>query len=222
MDDNYENEERLIRAQKDRIRIFLIIYFFSKKILDASEVNYVKVLEGELRIQKLDFLLRNPDYLAYQLLLLSNSGEIRKEEVKNIIKEIFKNDEPVIKRLEMEKFFFGAYENIDDVIAFLDSFGFIKFKSERDTKLNKINKKYYITKLAQEKMENEIKEIPSLDWYLKRCELIRKYFGNFSGSELKNQQYEIEEYKETTYKEYIKSIQNKVKEMYYEEFKEEL
>ena len=71
-------------------------------------------------------------------------------------------------------------------------------------------------------MEDNLNNIPALQWYVRRCELIKKYFGDYSGSELKSLQYQIEEYRDTVYKEYIHSIQEKVRDMYYKEFGEVL
>lgn len=218
--DDYEYQN--IRVYKDRIRIFLIIYFFSEEYINPKEAHLLKVLYSEVKIQKIDFLLRNPDYLAYELMILTKKGKADKEEIKAIVKEIFGNKEPVIRKMEMEKFFFGAYEDIDDVIAFLKGIDFIEFRSERNKALKVINKSYYVTTFACNKIEKELRKIPSLQWYIKRCNLIKKYFGDFSGTQLKALQYEIDEYKNTSYKEYISDIQEQVRQIFLEEYKEEL
>jgi hypothetical protein len=218
MEINYDE----IRKYKDRIRIFLIIYFFAKEYEDNEFQDCCKVLYTEVLIQKLDFLLRNPDYLAYELLELVSDGNANKEDVRNIIKEIFTQREPEIRRLEMEKFFFGAYENIDEVIAFLMSIDFIKFESKRDKKLRVTNKAYYITNKADEAVKKHLSNMDAIKWYAKRCELIKKYFGDFTGSELKALQYKIDDYKNTSYNEYISEIQELVLEKYYEEYGEKI
>ena len=110
----------------------------------------------------------------------------------------------------MERFFFGAYEDIDDVIGFLKSIDFIDFSSKKSTDLKTIEKHYYITERAIRKMDNTISDLSSLQWYILRCELIKKYFGDLSGTQLKVSQYQIEEYRETSYKNYIGSIKNLV------------
>ena len=212
----------VVRKYKDRIRIFFIIYFFGEDYNESKYSDCCKVLNTEVKIQKIDFLLRNPDYLAYQLIDLMDRSGVNREEIKNIVKEIFRCEEPEIRRLEMDRFFFGAYEDIDEVIVFLKSFGFIRYESERDTRLRTIKKKYYLTNKAKNKMEDNLNNIPALQWYVRRCELIKKYFGDYSGSELKSLQYQIEEYRDTVYKEYIHSIQEKVRDMYYKEFGEVL
>ncbi len=102
MEINYDK----IRQYKDRIRIFFIIYFFGDDYNGAEYSQCCKVLHTEVKIQKLDFLLRNPDYLAYQLLDILGKDGIDSLEIKHIVKEIFDEKEPEIRRLEMERFFF--------------------------------------------------------------------------------------------------------------------
>ncbi|MFS0723676.1 hypothetical protein [Paenibacillus sp. 1P07SE] len=211
-----------IRLYKDRIRIFFIIYFFGEDYQDSRRQNCCKVLHSEVKIQKIDFLLRNPDYLAYELLELLKLGIVDKTEIRDVIKKIFVENEPEVRRLEMEKFFFGAYEDIDQVIAFLISCGFIEYTSERDISLRVIKKSYYVTKEADEKMIENLKSLEVLNWYVKRCELIKRYFGDYSGSSLKALQYQIDEYRNTSYREHISDIQELVKNQFFEEFGENL
>lgn len=214
--------EGIIRLYKDRIRIFLIIYFFSEKFQDSTNPNLVRVLYTETRIQKIDFLLRNPDYFALELLNLLPVKEYYRNQIKNVIIDIFKNREPEIRRLEMEKFFFGAYEDIDDVIAFLESFGFIVFKSKRNIELNVIDKQYFVTRYAEERTDKLLSEMDSVKWYVDRCEQIKKYFGDYTGTQLKNLQYEEETYRNTSYNEFIADVQEKVKTIFKREFGENL
>jgi hypothetical protein len=214
------DEESGIRRYKDRFRILLILYYFSDDYTDPENALYKKIFKSELRIQKIDFLIRNPDYLAYELLSIAKKNDSKRPEIKRIVQEILKSKEPILRRLEMERFFFGAYEDIDDVIGFLKSVGFIDFTSKKATNLTVRDKKYFITTTALEKINNSIPKLPALDWYLSRCELIKHYFGNLSGTELKVAQYQINEYRETTYKSYIGSIQNLVQEEFNEIYKE--
>ncbi|MBW3496192.1 MULTISPECIES: hypothetical protein [Bacillus] len=211
-----------IRIYKDRIRIFLILYFLSEDMSEEHGNNTLKkVFKSEVKIQKVDFLVRNPDYFAYQILLFAQENKISKQECKEIVKNIFTQREPSIRRLEMEKFFFGAYENIDDVISFLKSIGFIDFNSKKSLDLRTIEKHYYITELACRKID-EIQNLKSLYWYKERIELIKRFFGDLGGTQLKDLQYEIDEYKDASYKECISNIQDRVKKIYLEMFGEEL
>lgn len=217
------DEQEKIRAYKDRLRIFLILYVFSEPYSDTGLPNVRRIFQSEQRIQKIDFLLRNPDYLCHELINKAESDQNIRADIKEVVKNIFKNKEPILKRLEMEKFFFGAYEDIDDVIAFLKSIDFIEFTSKRRVDLKTtIEKKYFITQYAIDKFENVIDILPSIYWYVERCNLIKKYFGDLSGSQLRISQYQIEKYKYTSYNEYIGSINDIVSTEFYKLYSEAL
>lgn len=210
------------KKYKDRFRVFLILYIFSKPFNNEDKPNLKKVFESEMRIQKLDFLLRYPDYLCHELLSLAKDDNDLKSEVKDIVKHIYANDEPIIRKEEMLRFFFGAYEYIDNIIAFLKSINFIHFESIKRTDLKTATKKYYITDTAISKFNEGIDDLPALQWYIKRCELIKKYFGNLTATQLKVSQYQVRQYSETSFNEYIGDINEQVKREYFDLYSEEL
>ena len=213
-------EQELIQINKHRIRIFLILYIFSEKYSDETKPSYKKLFQGETKIQKIDFWLRNPDYLSYELLQVAKKDFTKKIDIKGIVKKIFQENEPIIRRTEMKKFFYGAYEDLDDVISFLISVGLVQFDSKmaKDTRIR--NKKYYITNLAVEKVEKNISELSFLRWYFDRCGLIKEFFGSKSGSELKDAQYEIEQYSNASYGHTIEGISPLVKDEFYNLYNE--
>lgn len=210
------------KKYKDRFRVFLILYIFSEPFNDEDKPNFKKVFESEMRIQKLDFLFRYPDYLCHELLLLAKNDNDLKSEVKDIVKDIYANDEPIIRKEEMLRFFFGAYEDIDNIIAFLKSVNFIHFESKKRTDLKTATKKYYITDTAISKFNEGIENLPALKWYINRCELIKKYFGNLSATQLKISQYQVKQYSNTSFNEYIGNINEQVKREYFELYLEKL
>lgn len=208
---------------RSRLRILFILHFFSKPYSNSDKPDRVAIFETEVRIQKIDFLIRNPDYLAYEILSLLKEGKLQKsDEVKVIIEDIFKKNEPVIRKQEMERFFFGAFEDLDDIIAFLKAFGFIEFESEKNIAGNVVGKKYFLTRFGKEKINKGISTIDSLEWYEKRCRLILRFFGNMTGSELKIRQYQIKEYKDTPLNQYIEGIEDKTRSTYEEIYGESL
>ncbi|MCI5140072.1 MAG: hypothetical protein D3922_17065 [Candidatus Electrothrix sp. AR1] len=215
-------EEELIRFYKDRLRIFLILFFFSEDYSDPENSTLKKIFKSEIRIQAIDFLLRNPDYFAYELLYFIKEGKVDADEVQPIIKQIFRDKEPTIRKLEMEILFYGAYEDIDDVISFLKSVGLIEYRSKVRRDMKVTGKEYYLTKDAIDKVEKNLRSIASVQWYIQRCELIKKYFGKITGSKLKISQHKIDEYHNTAYGEHIKSITKLVKEEYQKQFGEVL
>ncbi|HEE9033897.1 TPA: hypothetical protein R2I11_004208 [Bacillus cereus] len=214
------------KTYRDRLRILLILYFFSKEAsVEEKNLGYARIFKSEVRIQKIDFLIRYPDYLAFELLiLLDNISDMSsKEQIKRTVKKIFITQEPEIRRNDMQRYFFGAYEDIDDIIAFLVCHGFVIYQSKKSIDGRVFDKIYYLTELAVQKIEQEIlNHLDKATWYKDRCELINLYFGNLSGTDLKIRQYQHEEYKNTPINQYIKGIQDDVRAMFKEIFEEEL
>lgn len=218
-----DSEDARLKIYKDRFRIILIFYYFSDAYTNDEYPSRRKIFKSEIKIQALNFLIRYPDYLAYELMEMVSEGIINdKESIKNTIKDIFAKDEPVIRRQEMEKFFYGAYEDLDDVIAFFVSIGFLQFESLRRTDNRVASKRYYLTEYGLKKIEEGIKGMDVANWYRDRCCLIKEYFGGISGSELKVRQYQVHEYKNTTLKDYISGIEDKVRGIFKDTFGESL
>jgi len=216
------NLEEQVRSYKDRLRIFLILFYFSENYSSTEHPEHKRNFKSEVRIQKIDFLIRNPDYLAYELLTLAAAEPLKKPEIKAIVKSIFNSSEPQLRRMEMERFFFGAYEDIDDVIGFLKSIDFIDFTSKKSTDLKTIEKQYFVTEFGINKVNSALSNLQALNWYVRRCELIKKYFGDLSGSQLKVSQYKIEEYKNASFKTFIGDISETVKTNFFNMFNERL
>lgn len=211
-----------LKKIRDRLRVTLILYTFSEPINIEDNVDVVRAFYTEIKIQALDFLLRYPDFLSCELMdLMTNDSRIDKSEIQSVIKEIYKNDEPILRVDEMQKFFYGAYESIDDVILFLKSVRFVVFESKRRSDLHTYDKTYYITKRCTQQVENNLLNIPSVKWYYDRCQLIKKYFNQFNGSDLKKRQYRYKEYN-VPYTTLIKNLNEQVRYDFHKHFNEEL
>ncbi|MGN6179327.1 MAG: hypothetical protein ACTHNW_09105 [Mucilaginibacter sp.] len=159
------------------------------------------LFRSEIKIQALDFLLRYPDFLCLELLdLLEHDQTLDEREIRQTIVAVYANKEPELRVEEMEKFFHGAYESIDEVIAFHVSIGFLKHDSKKRTDGKTYDKHYYVTRSCADRIDLFLKDIPAVAWFFERAELIRKYFGEFSGTELKTRQYRYAEYSNISYK----------------------
>lgn len=214
--------EDSLRKFRDRLRIVIILYTFCDRLKNDS-IGYYGVFHSEIKIQALDFLLRYPDFLSMELMdLMDNDPTIDRNEIECIISNIYQTKEPNIRVEEMEKFFHGAYESIDDVIAFHVSVGFLKHESKKRTDGKTYDKNYYITQECAIKIETHLKDIFVVGWYFDRCELIKKYFSKFSGTELKTRQYRYAEYSNISYKSHIQNINDKVKMAFSKRFNHQL
>lgn len=214
------NNQDQIKIWQDRIRLFSILYFFAEDEVDENQ-NTVKVFHTEVKLQKLDFMVRNPDYLSYFLLDIAKNNASLLKEIKIIVASIFKEKEPQIRKDEMERFLYGAYESIDNVIAYLCSVELIRYTSNKDTLLRNTNKHYFITQKGLERFK-DVNNYPALKWYQDRCSVIKKYFGNYTGEMLKQMQHNVEQYHDTQYSALIPDISEHVREKYLSLYNEEL
>jgi hypothetical protein len=204
---------------QNTIRVLFILYFFSEAHSDSQKTELVKVFHSEVRIQKIDFLLRYPSYLCDELMNLIDKDESLRSEITKEIENILNSNEPKLKTKEMQRFFFGAYDKLDEIIAFLWGYGFIKFDSKRRLDMKQHQKTYYITKYGQEKIDDGLTKLPALGWYVKRCKLIKRYFGDLTGTELKEMQYEHPEYRKANWNELIRDIETRVRTRFQQNYK---
>jgi len=61
-------------------------FYFSDDYTSAEHHEYKKIFKSEVRIKKIDFLIRNPDYLSYELLLIAADDHSKKQEIKQTVK----------------------------------------------------------------------------------------------------------------------------------------
>ncbi|AWH86334.1 hypothetical protein HYN59_15000 [Flavobacterium album] len=214
--------DNFLRKYRDRLRIIIILYVFCERS-KSDDIQYFGLFRSEIKIQALDFLLRYPDFLSMELMnLMDNDSSIDRNEIKNVISKIYSDNEPDLRVEEMEKFFHGAYESIDEVIAFHVSIGFIKHESKKRIDGKTYDKNYYVTLNCADRIENSLKLVPAMQWYFERCELIKKYFDKFTGSQLKSRQYMYAEYSDISYKSHIQNINSKVRIAFESRFNKEL
>lgn len=205
------------------MRVLLILYFFSDEYTDAQEPNLARVFYSEVKIQKIDFLLRYPSYLCFEILRLhQETGIPSAADTQRIVQEIFRSGEPELRTDEMKRFFYGAYQDLDDVIGFLKSVDLVEFRKKTSLGLKDIRKAYFLTRNGVEKIERGLVNVPAAQWYFSRCQLIRRYFADASGTQLKNRQYAIEQYRETPLGDYIQDIEYTVRAEYASLFNTEL
>lgn len=208
---------------RQRLRVLLILYFFSEPVDSDSTPRLASVFRSEVKMQKIDFLIRYPSYFCYELLrLYEESGSPSKEVVKAVVKQVFSNGEPELRTDHMRRFFYGAYEELDSIIAFLTSVNFVEFKIQKNAGLLSIKKEYYLTKFGLERIEQMLRHVPAAEWYFDRCGLIQEYFGDLSGTQLKNRQYAIEQYRDTPLNSYISDIETQVRTQFKSIFFEDL
>lgn len=168
-------------------------------------------IDSESKLQKFDFWLRYPDYLAAALLKQAKSGAISSkchDEVKHIIRDIFSEGEPELRWIPMRKYLRGAYEPLDELFSYLSC---RKLAYKRVTGWGHCSK-YFLTEKGCQAVEGLLQTCPESAWYADRCQLLQRFFGHLTGHEIRAIQYREYEYSTASYKDLIPRIEEKVRE----------
>ena len=116
------------------VRALFVLDRLGHLVPDACPVaGAVKVVESETKLQKVDFWLRNPDYLAHELL---NEVEAGRLDARLGIQEadaLLNQSPPELHTYPMTRYLRGAYERRDNALGLLKHFGHIEVISTRST-----------------------------------------------------------------------------------------
>jgi hypothetical protein len=166
-------------------------------------------MRSQLRLQALDFWLRNPDYLADELL-----NEYERAGDKSLVDEarsILDDREPEVRRLPMTKYLRGAYEPLDDVLAPLVTYGLVEHAATADHSRVREHD-YWFMPPGEEFARSLLEAAPdTFVWYRDRAQLIAKVAGSEGGGRLKERQYEQDEYAGTPNTRLIAPITTRVR-----------
>jgi len=166
-------------------------------------------LRSQTRLQALDFWMRNPDYLADELLDEYEAG--KRPDAVEIVREIFANQEPDLRRLPMARYLFGAYEPLDDALALLVAGGLIQVRIHRFGGNKVALWDYFLMAPGEEAVASLLNRWrDTFGWYEERARLVAHVAGRGGGSALKKRQYLKESYKETPLRQRISPITDRV------------
>lgn len=178
--------------QRNALRILFILVKGSTPAGAKAVPGFDRVFKGETRVQALDFWTRNPDYLADEMLSLSE--ETGETEYLKEAERIFADDEPDLRRVPMLRRYFGAYEPLDTVLGILGSRRLVLPRSRRMEMSGNDEHEFLVGPLARDLVAQMVTEVPELDWYDRRVDLVLKVGGGRGGFPLKKRQHEQKEY----------------------------
>lgn len=168
----------------------------------------VCVLHSQSRLQALDFWMRNPDYLANELLTeFEASGE---RDLLTIAQRIFDDREPDLRRLPMVRYLFGAFEPLDNALAILRAADLVRIKRE-GVPGGKIREHLYLlTTMGADALGQISGAAPELGWYRERAGIVARVAGTQGGKALKGRQYLQAEYAGTELSHVIQPVTDRV------------
>lgn len=193
---------------QNAVRLLAIIVAASDDVSETETgKDVVGVLHSQLKLQALDFWMRSPDYLANELVNeFERTGDL---DFLVTAKQILDSREPDLRSFPMIRFFFGAFEPLDDALALLKVHDLIRI--ERVGEPGRIKEHVYLLTLAGKKAMTKLAEMaPELNWYAERARLVAQIAGNTGGKALKDRQYLQNEYSTTALGGTIPAITGKV------------
>ncbi|TDC55596.1 hypothetical protein E1281_11730 [Actinomadura sp. KC345] len=208
-----EREDPVTTREQDAVRLLLLIDNACEDIstaerADPALIEGVGVVRTQVRLQKLDFWLRNPDYLANEL--LNEYEQSNEKPLLNLASSILDSEEPEVRRYPMLRHHFGAYEWLDDALAVLRSAGLL-VRRRRGT-VNRVRQhNYYLLPAGRRVAREIIEEAPAFTYYVNRARLVVALADGLGGSELKRRQYLQAEYAETPRGDRIGSVASRAR-----------
>lgn len=174
----------------------------------ATPAGAVAVIESEKKLQALHFWMRNPDYLAHEILDGVEQGTLELEWVGRA-ERLLEDDEPALRRYPMLRYLFGAFEPIDDAFSILAAPGLAK-RLRSGAPGNVQRSAFYLLEPGREHATRIADEHPELQWYPERASLIAQVSAGRTGTELKKSQYQLAEYAHTDLGDQIQPIDDLV------------
>ena len=172
----------------------------------------VAVVRAEGRLQKLDFWLRNPDYLADELLNDYERSRDRESINLELAGKILDSDEPEICAIPMLRHLFGAFEYIDQAMSVLAVPRLVVVVPRRNAE-RVLQDNFYITSKGREVAARATEQFSVLAWYTERAFLVRALAEatGHSALALRKRQYLQRDYAQTPLNEIIPSIADRAR-----------
>jgi hypothetical protein len=196
--------------EQDAVRLLVLLHVAAdSSIAEPAPETAVTCVAGEMRVQAMDFWLRNPDYLAWALLDTSDTtGDTSL--VAEAARILSAEEEPDLRTVPMLRWRYGAWEALDDRLSLLASYG-LAVDVRRGENLGG-RRDIYLLEDGRQVIVRLLDEVPELRWYEDRARLVRIVAGDAGGEELKARQKSVWEYRDTRWQDRIAGIRPKVRE----------
>jgi hypothetical protein len=176
------------------VRLLALLDGCGEPVKAGDPDSTVAVLRAEMQLQALDFWLRNPDYLAGELLMKIENGELPASYL-GVVEELLESSEPDLHWYPMPRWFYGAFEVIDDAFSVLSAHGLALVRRVGGVKKT-ARSQFFLTTEGRDAV-TAVRSDPLLSWYTKQVELVKLVGSDDNGSTLKKRQYKQAEYAAT-------------------------
>ncbi|WP_414943814.1 hypothetical protein [Amycolatopsis sp. cmx-11-32] len=155
--------------------------------MDGDPPGTVKSVRSELRLQAMDFWLRNPDYLADELVSMVEAGAADPG-LLITAQSLLDDPEPDLRWYPMPRWFFGAYEQLDDAFSLLETYGLATLRRTGQPGKKSKRNQFFLTQAGATAVA-ELATDPTLGWYTEQVKLVALVAGDDGGQALKDRQY---------------------------------
>lgn len=176
------------------IRVLVILDACGELVAASDPQGGVVVIRAELRLQALDFWLRNPDYLAGELLTMIEEERLPTSDLA-VVEHLLLDPEPDLHWYPMPRWHYGAYEALDDAFSILSAYG-LAFVRRLGGVRKPARSQFFLTQSGRDAVVALAAE-PVLAWYGRQVRLVAVAAGEDVGSALKARQYRQAEYANT-------------------------
>ncbi len=169
------------------IRLLALLDGCGTSTVDGDPPGTVKSVRSELRLQAMDFWLRNPDYLADELVSMVEAGAADPG-LLITAQSLLDDPEPDLRWYPMPRWFFGAYEQLDDAFSLLETYGLATLRRTGQPGKKSKRNQFFLTQAGATAVA-ELATDPTLGWYTEQVKLVALVAGDDGGQALKDRQY---------------------------------
>ncbi|MEW1552144.1 hypothetical protein [Streptomyces tsukubensis] len=178
---------------------------------DGAPESAVRVIQSERKLQKLDFLIRNPDYLANVIISGCEKGRLPGQRLLDA-RAVLEEREPELHTYRMLRGRHGAFEQLDNALSVLRHLELVAVRRVGRVADAKVRRRdYYLLEAGVARAQELRSAEPLLAWYDQQAVHVAMATEGMSGGDLKALQYQHEEYAGTPEGRLIGGITSRVR-----------
>jgi len=177
---------------QDAVRLLFLLDRAGEPLEKEELPEAVCVVRAESRVQAVVFWMRNPDFLAHEVLRDIEDG-VRPKSDLGVAAGLLDGDEPELRRYPMAMSQFSAYEPLDNAFAVLVAQR-LADRGQQRLSAKKVRKNFYLLQAGRDVARDIVKQEPVLAWYDDRAVLVSEVAREQNGTVLKIRQRQHPEY----------------------------
>lgn len=166
----------------------------------ASHADVVKVVRATSRLVKLDFWMRNPDYLADEILNDVEAGFIDVKQGLTEAERMLAGPAPLLHLYPMQRYKYGAWELPDNAFAVLKYLKLADQKRVQEVGTDgaaRARRDYFLLAGGAARVAELRVEVPQTQWYDQQADAIALLSVGPTGAAAKARQYDQPDYAAT-------------------------